>query len=115
MDVRVIYWLSSTTLYLPPKTVEYDVVQNGSMVLTTATHTKQSNITTLDMYDYTDLIPVSQRGGMGPYLITTLDPVYGTTDDTRFPNFTMSVICTSQIFRIANDFEGPIQHLMAMS
>ncbi|KAK0653608.1 Isonitrile hydratase [Lasiodiplodia hormozganensis] len=77
----MIYWLSSTTLYLPPQTIQYDVVQDGSTVITTATHTKQSNVSTLDMLSYTDLIPTGQQGGCaGPYCISTIEPVYGTTE-----------------------------------
>ncbi|KAF9629107.1 hypothetical protein BFW01_g10310 [Lasiodiplodia theobromae] len=77
----MIYWLSSTTLYLPPQTIQYDVVQDGSTVITTATHTKQSNVSTLDMLSYTDLIPTAQQGGcVGPYCISTIEPVYGTTE-----------------------------------
>lgn len=81
IGVTMIYWLSSTTLYLPPQTIQYDVVQDGSTVITTATHTKQSNVSTLDMLSYTDLIPTAQQGGcVGPYCISTIEPVYGTTE-----------------------------------
>lgn len=51
------------------------------MAITTATHTKQSNVSTLDMRSYTDLIPTGQQGGCaGPYCISTIEAVYGTTE-----------------------------------
>ncbi|KAF9641025.1 hypothetical protein BFW01_g12831 [Lasiodiplodia theobromae] len=79
IEVRVIYWLTAQLPFYK-ETVQYDVVQDQSTTRTTATRTITNTATRLDMQSHTSLIPASQVSPIGPYCISEVDAVYGTTE-----------------------------------